>query len=76
MFKLKNVTKEEKNEQVTAVIIFLIAIGIGLAAAFTSVHPNHFSAGYMAGSLLSCLVIYSLYLWISGLLNKNKSAEQ
>ncbi|QKS70649.1 hypothetical protein FLK61_28315 [Paenalkalicoccus suaedae] len=69
--------EKEKHEQVHLIITFAI---IGVAAIIGLIvggneewfASRNFSAGYMAGSLLSALVLFLIYVLISPLFIKNK----
>ncbi|WP_096439855.1 hypothetical protein [Alteribacter populi] len=70
MFKFKNVSKEEKTEQIVVGVIFFLSIIAGLFIGnntnwFTSAN---FSAGYMAGSLVTGLLLFSVYQIINFIL--------
>ncbi|MBM7097517.1 hypothetical protein JSY36_17425 [Bacillus sp. H-16] len=78
MFKFKNVTKEEKIEQIIVVVIFLLSIGTGVFVGGNEewFRNAHFSAGYMAGSLVTCVVLFSIYQLVNVVMGFSKKNAQ
>ncbi|WP_035186068.1 hypothetical protein [Alteribacter aurantiacus] len=78
MFKFKNVSKEEKVEQIIVAVIFLLSIGAGVFVGGNEewFRNSHFSAGYMAGSLVTCIVLFSVYQLVSTILGLSKGRSQ
>ncbi|MBB5173336.1 hypothetical protein [Texcoconibacillus texcoconensis] len=74
MFTFKNVSIHERNEQIIVIALFVASIIVGLVIANTELFSDQsFSAGYMVGSLMACLILFSIYMMIDSLfLNKNR----
>lgn len=67
MLKIRDISKEEKLEYAVVAIIFLISIIIGILIGSNEnwFRPAFFSAGYMAGSLLTCIGLFALYRFMN-----------
>ncbi|MFA9557554.1 hypothetical protein ACERII_09635 [Evansella sp. AB-rgal1] len=80
MFNLNKINKEKKVEYVIVAIIFAISIIVGIAVGSNTewFRPQFYSGGYMAGSLVTCLALFSIYQFVNFILsfvNKKKTAE-
>lgn len=71
---LSNLPKDKRNEYMTVAGILSLSVIIGLIVGNTEalVAPRNFTAGYMAGSLTSALVLFSVYHIILFLKNKKQ----
>lgn len=79
MTKLKNMSKEQKLEYGIVFSIFIISIIVGYFVGQNRdwFRPAFTAGGYMAGSLMTCMLLFMVYRSISfivGLVNK-KSAQ-
>ncbi|UTR09113.1 hypothetical protein MM300_14525 [Evansella sp. LMS18] len=80
MFNLKNLSREQKIEYVIVFSIFAVSIIVGILVGRNEewFRPAFFSAGYMSGSLITCLLLFSIYRSVSyflGLFNR-KTVEK
>ncbi|MDQ0257006.1 hypothetical protein J2S74_004451 [Evansella vedderi] len=67
MTKLKEMSKEEKREYIIVFSIFIISIIVGYFVGQNRewFRPSFTAAGYMAGSLMTCMALFSIYRIIS-----------
>ncbi|UCZ54160.1 hypothetical protein LGQ02_05195 [Bacillus shivajii] len=72
--KVKNLTKDEKKEYIVAFTIIAISIIVGIFVGQNEewFRPANFSAGYMSGSLLTGVILFSLYRFVDFLIEKMK----
>ena len=79
MFKFSEISKEEKKDYIAVAIIFPLSIIIGIIIGSNRewFQPAFFSAGYMAGSIIACLTLFTLYNIGSTLMSfRNKNKEK
>lgn len=61
--QLKNLSKETKLEYIIVAIIFIISIIVGIIVGKNEewFRPSFFMAGYMGASVITCLLLFTLY---------------
>ncbi|MDG5786289.1 hypothetical protein QA612_02220 [Evansella sp. AB-P1] len=76
---LKKFSKEQKTDGIIISTIFIISIVVGIFVGNNTewFRPAFATAGYMAGSLLTCVLLFSIYRIISFFLSltNKKSAS-
>lgn len=68
--QFNNLSKETKREYVIVAIIFIISIIVGVSVGNNEewFHPSFFMAGYMAASLITCLLLFAVYRMIDNVI--------
>ncbi|ADI00057.1 hypothetical protein [Salisediminibacterium selenitireducens] len=72
---LNNLSKNKRNEYMIVGAILSLSVIIGIIVGNTEafVAPRNFTAGYMAGSLTSALVLFAVYHTILFFKNKKQT---
>ncbi|WP_257009804.1 hypothetical protein [Evansella halocellulosilytica] len=75
--KVKNLTKEERRNYIIGFSIIFISIITGIFVGQNGewFSPANFSAGYMAGSLITALVLFFIYQIIDFFVSKIRNNE-
>ncbi|CAM3977505.1 hypothetical protein [Alkalicoccus chagannorensis] len=71
MSMLKDMTSEQRRDSIITFVLIGIAVVIGIVVGRNEewFSPANFSAGYMAGSLLSVILLFAVYRSIAFVVN-------
>ncbi|TVP88133.1 MAG: hypothetical protein EA344_00820 [Alkalicoccus sp.] len=71
MTALKDLTQEQKTEYIIAISLLAVSVAVGIVVGMNEewFARRNFTAGYMAGSLLSVILLFAVYRSISFLIN-------
>lgn len=72
---LKNLSKETRKEYAIVAIIYAISILVGLLVANNTewFQPAFAMAGFMAGSTLTCMILFTIYKLVDSMTAKKKT---
>lgn len=76
MSKLMNLSNEAKKEYAIVAVIYFISITVGILVGNNTewFQPAFAMAGFMAGSTLTCMLLFTIYNLIDSMTAKKKSA--